>query len=512
MNRERIREILGKIRKRKILVVGDVMVDEYVWGRIDRISPEAPIQVVDVRSENTVPGGAANVVANLAGLGARVYLGCVIGKDAKGDLLRERLQSSGVRIQGVITDPARPTSTKTRIMGRNQQLLRIDREERTSLPLKTEDLLLAYLEKQIPRCDAVILSDYGKGVLTERILAEVISIAAREGKIITADPKGKDFRKYRGVTCLTPNRKEAEEATGRALATEPEIREAAERLREILRSPVCLITLGGDGMALLDDKEFAILPTAAREVFDVSGAGDTVIAALTLVAAAGYPMKEAAGIANLAAGVVVGKVGTAPVTPREILDHAAEAGEDRAGKILSPAELKEEIRRKKALGRKVVFTNGCFDLLHVGHIRYLQEARSLGDLLVLGLNSDTSVRRLKGELRPLISEEERAMILAALDCIDYVVIFSEETPLKLIRALKPDILVKGGDYKKSEVVGGSLVEAAGGRVVLIPVVRGRSTSGLVERIVERYGERKVKGQRGRGAEGQSKGKIKGKDN
>ncbi|NOY52858.1 MAG: D-glycero-beta-D-manno-heptose-7-phosphate kinase [Deltaproteobacteria bacterium] len=496
MNQERIREILGKIRNRKILVVGDVMVDEYVWGQIDRISPEAPIQVVDVHSENTVPGGGANVVANLVGLGARVYLGSVVGKDAKGDLLRERLRKQGVRIQGMITDRTRPTSTKTRIMGRNQQLLRIDREDRTPLRPETEQRLLAYLKKQIPLCDAVILSDYGKGILTEKILTETIRNAAKEGKIITADPKGKDFKKYRGITCLTPNRREAEEATGRILAKRSEIREAAEQLQRVLHSPACLITLGGDGMALRERNRFTFLSTAAREVFDVSGAGDTVIAALTLVAAAGYSLKEAAEIANLAAGVVVGKVGTAHVAPREILDHAMGAGGDRTGKIFSFVELKEEIRRKKALGKKVIFTNGCFDLLHVGHIRYLQEARALGDLLVLGLNSDDSVRKLKGKLRPLISQEERALILAALDCIDYVVIFEERTPLKLIRELQPDVLVKGGDYKKSEVVGGNLVEAAGGRVALIPIVRGKSTSGLVERIVERYGkEQGAKGQK-----------------
>ncbi len=483
-----IQEILGKIKNKKILVVGDVMVDEYVWGRIDRISPEAPIQVVDVKSENAVPGGAANVVANLVGLGAQVYLGSVVGKDAKGSLLRERLRDAGVRIQGVITDPKRPTSTKTRVMGQNQQLLRIDREERSPLRHETEKRLLAHLKKQIPACDAIILSDYGKGILTDKILRETIGMATKEGKIITADPKGKDFRKYRGITCLTPNRKEVEEATGIALAKGPDILEAAQQLQKTLHSPACLITLGGDGMALLDREGFAILPTAAREIFDVSGAGDTVIAAFTLVASAGFGLKEAAQIANLAAGVVVGKVGTAHITPREILEHTAETGRDRAGKILSFPELKDVIRRKKQLGKTVVFTNGCFDLLHVGHIRYLQEARALGDLLILGLNSDRSVRKLKGKLRPLISQEERALILAALDCVDYVVIFPEETPLKLIRGLQPDILVKGGDYRKGEVVGGDLVEAGGGRVALIPVVRGRSTSGLVERIVERYGK------------------------
>jgi D-beta-D-heptose 7-phosphate kinase/D-beta-D-heptose 1-phosphate adenosyltransferase len=487
MNREELREVLGKLKNRKILVVGDVMVDEYVWGKIERISPEAPIQVVDVQSENSVLGGAANVVANLVGLGAQVFLSGTVGKDGKGEMLKTRLREDGVRIQGLITDPKRPTSTKTRVMGQNQQLLRIDREERDPLSQTTENRIIRYLKKQIASCDAVILSDYGKGALTPKVLSETIKAAKKTKKIVMADPKGRDLRKYHGVTCITPNRREAEEVVGTPLRKRHEIRRAAAILQKDLKSRACLITLGGDGMALLDQDRFTVLPTAAREVYDVSGAGDTVIAVFTLVASAGYPLKIAAETANLAAGVVVGKVGTAAATPQEILDHEQDQLDGRRRKVLELRELKEEIRRQKARGKTVVFTNGCFDLLHVGHIQYLQEARNLGDLLVLGLNSDTSVRKLKGKLRPLISEDERAHILSALDCVDFVVIFEEETPLKLIREIRPDILVKGGDYKKREVVGADRVESYGGRVVLVPVVEGRSTSSIVRRIVERYG-------------------------
>ena len=488
MTRDEIKEILLKVKGRKILVVGDVMVDEYIWGRIDRISPEAPIQVVDVQSEDALMGGAANVAANLTGLGARVVIAGVVGNDLKGRYLKQGLKEEGAHIQGLLTDSKRPTSTKTRVMGQNQQLLRIDRERREVLSKQVEDRLVQYVQKQIPACDAVILSDYGKGALTKRLLSETIRAAIKAGIHVMADPKDPDVTHYCGVTCMTPNRKEAEGAWGRPIKSPQEIRDAARWLQKKLKSRACLITLGKDGMALMDHKAFTSIPTVAREVYDVSGAGDTVIAVFTLVAAAGYDLEKAAMMANTAAGIVVGKVGAARATPQEILDYIRDPQDTSARKVLMPQELQNKVRRLQDEGKTVVFTNGCFDLLHVGHIRYLQESRRLGDCLVLGLNSDSSVRRLKGKKRPLISQGERAHILSALDCVDYLVIFNELTPLNLIRRLKPDILVKGGDYKKSEVVGADRVEEYGGRVELIPVVKGRSTSDIVQRIVERYGE------------------------
>lgn len=487
MTQDETREILARVKNKKILVVGDVMVDEYIWGNIDRISPEAPIQVVDVQSENTLLGGAANVVSNLAGLGAQVYIAGVVGKDEKGNFLKERLLEEGIRIQGLVTDAGRPTSTKTRVMGRSQQLLRIDREQRKAVSKATEARLIRYISKQIPRCDAVILSDYGKGVLTKGVLDAAVHTAKKAKRIIMADPKGSDFSRYRGVTCITPNRKEAEEARGRPIRSRNDILDATKRLQQDLKLQACLVTLGKDGMLLLDRTVVTDIPTVAREVYDVSGAGDTVIAVFTLVAASGYDLKTAAETANIAAGVVVGKVGAARPAPQEILDYGQDVQDTYARKLLALSELRDKRDHLRKEGRTVVFTNGCFDLLHVGHIRYLQEARRQGDCLMIGLNSDSSVRKLKGKLRPLISQEERAHILSALDCVDYVVIFNELTPLNLLKGLKPDILVKGGDYKKSEVVGADLVESYGGRVALVPVVQGRSTSGIVKKIVERYG-------------------------
>ncbi len=492
MTHDEIRKILGTVRNRKVLVVGDVMVDEYVWGRIERISPEAPIQVVDVQSENALLGGAANVAGNLIALSSRVLLAGAVGSDDKGALLKTRLREEGVRIQGLVTDPKRPTSVKTRVMGQHQQLLRIDREQRIPLSGRAEARLINYVRKQIPLCDGVILSDYGKGVLTDGVLAETLAEARRCRKIVVADPKRKDLRHYRGVTCLTPNRKEASEALGLPLENPEQIHRAARELQRLLKSPACLITLGKDGMALLDRDAFILIPTVAREVFDVSGAGDTVIAVFTLVAAAGHDFTTAAHVANTAAGIVVGKVGAARVSPQEVMAYHGELLSPGDGKILEAAELRDRVRLLQGDGKRVVFTNGCFDLLHVGHIQYLQAARRLGDCLIVGLNSDASVRRLKGKRRPLISEEERSHILAALDCVDYLTVFNESTPMKLIRTLRPNILVKGRDYRKQEVVGADFVESYGGQVALVPVVQGKSTSEIVQRIVQRYGEPREK--------------------
>ncbi len=490
MTHKEIREILAHVRNRKILVVGDVMLDEYVWGHIERISPEAPIQVVEVASEEALLGGAANVAGNLLGVGSQVYLAGAVGRDEKGALLKTSLREAGVRTQGLVTDAGRPTSVKTRVMGQHQQLLRIDREQRAPLTGRAEERLLNYVRKQIPLCDGVILSDYGKGVLTDRVLAETIAEARRCRKIVVADPKRKNLRHYRGVTCLTPNRKEASEALGLPLENAEQIHRAARELQRALKSPACLITLGKDGMALLDRDAFILIPTVAREVYDVSGAGDTVIAVFTLVAAAGHDFTTAAHVANTAAGIVVGKVGAARVSPQEMMAYHGAFLSPGDGKILDAAGLRKRVRQIQGDGKRVVFTNGCFDLLHVGHIQYLQAARRLGDCLIVGLNSDASVRRLKGKRRPLISEAERAHILAALDCVDYLTVFNESTPMKLIRNLRPDILVKGGDYRKQEVVGADFVESYGGEIALVPVVQGKSTSEIVQRIVRRYGDRR----------------------
>jgi len=482
--------LLDRLSFARVLVVGDVMVDEFLWGEIDRISPEAPVPVFDQRARNTTLGGAGNVVANLAALGCQVGIASVVGSDPAGRQMRADLAALGADIRALVEDPERPTTVKSRIIARNQQIVRVDREQRRPVTPRAEADLLAAVASCIGSCGTVILSDYGKGVLTDRVLSTLVDPARKAGVHVLVDPKGHDYGRYKGVTLLTPNRKEAGLAAGLAMASEAEVDAAGARLLEITGADAMLITLSQDGMALfrrgLAPRR---IPTRAREVFDVTGAGDTVIATLAAAMAAGINVAEAAELANMAAGVVVGKVGTATATREEIRAFAAGGETDPAArKVVSGEEAAELAARLRAAGRRVVFTNGCFDLLHVGHIRYLQQARALGDCLILGLNSDASVRRLKGEKRPLIGEADRAHVLAALACVDHVVLFDDDTPLELIRAIRPDVLVKGGDYTREGVVGHEVVEEAGGRVELIPVVEGASTTRIVERIAELYGE------------------------
>ncbi len=480
--------LLDRLAGRRVLVVGDVMLDEFLWGEIERISPEAPVPVLDERSRHQTLGGAGNVVANLAALGCTVGIGSVVGEDAPGRHLRAAMRELGVDDRALVADPERPTPVKTRVIARHQQLVRIDREERTPLPPWAEAKLLAAVEGCLSGCGAVVLSDYGKGVLTDSLVAGIIAAACRAHVPVVGDPKGSDYSRYRGVTLLTPNRKEAAEATAMALDDAAGVAAAGARLMQIADSEAMLITLSEEGMALFRrDREPLLLATRAREVFDVTGAGDTVVATLAAALSAGADLAAAAELANMAAGVVVGKVGTATATPEEIRAFAGSFTDPAARKVCSREEAVRIATALHAAGRRVVFTNGCFDLLHVGHIRYLQRARALGDVLILGLNSDASVRRLKGEKRPLINEEDRAHVLAALACVDHVVLFDEDTPLELIREIRPDVLVKGGDYTREQVVGHELVEQQGGRVELIPVVEGASTTGIVERIAELYG-------------------------
>lgn len=480
--------LLDRLAGRRVLVVGDVMVDEFLWGEIERISPEAPVPVLEERSRHTTLGGAGNVVANLVALGCTVGIGSVVGDDAPGRELRAVLTGLGADVRALVADPDRPTPVKTRVIARHQQLVRIDREVREPVPAWAEAKLLAAVEGCLSGCGAVVLSDYGKGVVTDSLVAGITAAARAAGVPVVGDPKGRDYGRYHGVTLLTPNRKEAAEATGLSLDDTEQVAAAGARLMEIVGSEAMLVTLSEEGMALFRRGAAPlILPTQAREVFDVTGAGDTVVATLAAALAAGAELAAAAELANMAAGVVVAKVGTATATPVEIRAFAGALTDPAASKLCSREEAVRVASVLHAAGRRVVFTNGCFDLLHVGHIRYLQRARGLGDCLILGLNSDASVRRLKGARRPLIGEGDRAHVLAALACIDHVVLFDDDTPLDLIRAIRPDVLVKGGDYTREQVVGHEVVEEAGGRVELIPVVEGASTTRIVERIAELYG-------------------------
>lgn len=487
MDRKAVESLFQRAPRLNCLVVGDLMLDEYLWGKAERISPEAPVQVVDVLREDLRLGGAGNVANNLRALGCRVTVASVIGEDENGWALLKAFSREGVDTTPVLQEPGRRTGRKTRVVAANQQIVRIDRESREPLSIQFEQRLIDWLQQQCSNFDVVLISDYLKGVLTPAVLAAITTVAAQHRIPVLVDPKGADYRKYRGATVLTPNRKEAEAASGVPIRDAESLTRAAEALMEQVALENLLITRSEEGMSLFSRSGEAVhIPTVAREVYDVTGAGDTVLALLACGVAGGMSLADAARLANVAAGIAVAKLGTSIVTPDEIIAAVAQEHRDSDSKIKNRDVLAALLEREKGKGRQVVFTNGCFDLLHAGHVKYLQAARRLGDLLVMGLNSDTSVRRLKGPKRPLIGEEERAHILAALDCIDYVCLFDEDTPLELISALKPHILVKGGDYTPEGVVGKDIVESYGGRVELIPFVDGKSTTNIIEKVLERY--------------------------
>ena len=487
MERREVESFFEKATTVRALVIGDLMLDEYLWGRAERISPEAPVQVVEVTREDLRLGGAGNVVHNLVALGCRVAVCSVIGCDENGALLRRAFEEKGVVLDGLFEDPERRTSKKTRVIAANQQIVRIDRETKSAIGAGMEQGMLDYLASGLADVDVIVVSDYLKGVLTPAVLSAVCRRGRAMGIPVVVDPKGGDYGKYRGATLLTPNRKEAEIASGVAITDLESLERAAQGLLGSLELDALLITRSEAGMSLFPaDGDAVHIPTVAREVFDVTGAGDTVISVLSLGLACGLSMPDSAWIANVAAGIAVGKLGTSTVAPGEIVAEVGHGLKDSDSKIKNLDVLTHVIARERSRGKRVVFTNGCFDLLHVGHVKYLQKARELGDLLVVGLNTDASVRRLKGEKRPLIEETERAHILAALDCIDYVVLFDEDTPLRVIEALAPAILVKGGDYNVDQVVGREVVEAHGGRVELIQFVDGRSTSRIIEKILASY--------------------------
>lgn len=465
---------------KRILVVGDIMLDRYILGDVTRISPEAPVPVLTVKERKNILGGAANVAANLAGLGCDVSLWGVAGEDNNADviacLLRER------HIQNhVFKTSLRPTSTKTRITAGNHQIVRYDEEITDMLPSDVEKNLFCDLSEEIASSHAVILSDYAKGVLQGELCSQIIDACALKGVPVFVDPKGHDWNRYRGATCITPN--EAELAlisdnprkSGKSIATNA--RNVCDRfsLRQLL------VTLGANGMVLfLENGEECWIPASrVREVFDVSGAGDTVVAVLAASIAAGATWKDAAKLANQAAGIVVTRSGTSPIT---IEDMVSLNRCEEKGKRLSLKEASLTVESWRKNGESVVFTNGCFDLLHPGHVRLLQEAAKEGDRLVVGLNSDASVKRLKGDERPILTQDDRAAILSAIDCVDAVVIFEEDTPLNLIQALHPSVLVKGGDYAPENVIGREIVEDDGGRVVLVPLLEGKSTTSLLHAI------------------------------
>ena len=463
-----------------ILVVGDLMIDHYLWGRAERISPEAPVQVVDVGHETTVLGGAGNVVNNLIALGAAVSVASAIGDDANGRELTLMLNAIGVKTEGLVTQHGRKTSKKSRVIAANQQILRYDKESKDAITDASVRQILSAVEKALPAYDIIILSDYGKGVITPELAQGIIAMARAGGKKVLVDPKGRDYAKYRGAHLLTPNKKEAMEATGIEIRDDASLQAALLWLKNECGLERSMITLSEDGIAIYDEK-LKRFPTVAQEVYDVTGAGDTVIASIAFALSSGLSIDQAARFANLAAGVVVAKIGSATVTLDEIEEYEATLHRSSSdAHIKSFEEIARIADRCRAGGKRIVFTNGCFDILHVGHVKYLQVAKSFGDILIVGLNSDASVRQLKGPARPVNGEDDRAYILAALESVDYVVKFGDETPYELIRMLRPDVLVKGGDYAGKAVVGTEFA----GELKLVDFVEGKSTTSTIAKIQE----------------------------
>lgn len=464
--------------KPKILVLGDLMIDHYLWGSCERISPEAPVQVVDISRETTVLGGGGNVINNLKALGASVSVSSVIGDDANGAELINMLKAIGVETDKIITQKERKTSKKSRVIASSQQVLRYDKESKEQISDALADEIVNSLNDTICDYDAVILSDYGKGVLSEALCQGIIKLCAKNGVKVLVDPKGSDYSKYRGAYLLTPNKKEAVIATKIDIKDKESLQKALLKLKQECDLAISLITLSEDGIATYD-KELKLFPTVAKEVFDVTGAGDTVIASIAFALSAKKSIEEAAAFANLAAGVVVGKIGSATVTLGEIEEYEAALHKSTSdAHIKSFEEIKAIVDRYRKNGKKVVFTNGCFDILHVGHVKYLQEAKSFGDVLIVGLNSDASVSRLKGPSRPVNIAQDRAYLLAALEAVDFVVPFENDTPHELIKMIKPDILVKGGDYKGKDVVGTEFAD----ELKLVDFVDGKSTTKTIQKI------------------------------
>ena len=474
-------------RRPTVLVVGDVMCDVYLWGTVQRISTEAPVPIFESTAQHQVLGGAANVAANLRALGCEVRLLGVVGADAPGRCVRELLHRQGIDDTAVLEDSSRPTTEKTRLVAQQQQVLRLDQESRAPLTPALVKRALQHSTTLLADVDGLVCSDYHKGVCTPGLLEPLFAMARTAGKPIIVDPKARDFSCYAGATVIKPNLVEVARASGHPVTDPTTLAHAAQRLLHQSQAQALLVTRGKDGMSLFHPPHEPVhIPAQAREVFDVTGAGDTVMATLSMALLCGLPLLDAARLANAAAGVVVGKVGTAVVSPEELRIALRADGVGSAHTILSADTLAMVLQQRQQRGETIVFTNGCFDLLHVGHIQYLQQARALGDCLVVALNDDVSVRLLKGERRPLLPQQERARILAALGCVDYVTIFSEATPLALITRLRPNVLVKGGDYTPATVVGREVVEAYGGRVCILPYVAGVSTTEIIGSIVERY--------------------------
>jgi D-beta-D-heptose 7-phosphate kinase / D-beta-D-heptose 1-phosphate adenosyltransferase len=486
-------EVLQSFHGGRVLILGDVMLDRFIYGSVERISPEAPIPVMTIERTAAMPGGAANVARNVATLGGQVTVIGVVGQDAGAEELRAQFAIMPTISADLAVDASRPTTVKTRHIADRQQVLRTDIESRTPVAAEIAAAVLARFRAALPQAQVVILSDYNKGLLSDAVTAGAIAAAREAGRPVVVDPKSASLRKYQGAAVLTPNRYELQAACGHECSSDEQVIAGA---RSILAQGICdalVITRGKDGMTVVEaTREGSAIDahtndmhirTAAREVFDVSGAGDTAVATLALGLAQGAALVDAARLANTAAGIVVGKQGTATVSAGEIIARLDPAHDGPlSGKHFALESVQQLATRWRSLGLRIAFTNGCFDLLHPGHVSLLNQAKRSADRLIVGLNSDLSVRRLKGPGRPIQGEVARATVLASLKSVDAVVIFQEDTPLGLIAALEPDVLVKGADYSIDTVVGAELVLQRGGKVVLAELVPAHSTTGTIERI------------------------------
>lgn len=480
---ENLHEIMRLVeldfRNIHVMVIGDVMLDKYVWGDVERISPEAPVPIVRVAHRHEQPGGAANVAMNLAGLGAKVTLFGFAGGDDDQEALERQLVAAGV-VCRLTTTAKIPTTSKLRILGGNQQMMRLDIESHAQHPATAYDELLRQYDAALLTASVVILSDYAKGALTEALCRSLIR-AARAARVpVLVDPKSPDFGRYRQATTICPNLSELSVATRESSRNIEDILAAGQRMIAGLDLEFLTVTLSEKGIAVLYPERRILLPAVAHNVFDVSGAGDTVIATLALALAGRLPIEIAAQLANVAAGVVVGKVGTVAIQKHELIGALSKELDVHAEeKVLEVDQLLMRASSWRSSGDRLVFTNGCFDILHVGHISLLAAARRQGDRLIVGINSDQSVRRLKGPSRPLVGSRERAQVLSALAAVDSVVIFDEDTPLAIIKALRPDVLVKGGDFTEATVVGAPETRSWGGAVTIVPLIEGFSTTQII---------------------------------
>ncbi len=489
----RLIELVETLPKSRVVLVGDLMVDRYLYGNVERVSPEAPVPVLHYEREELRLGGAGNVAADLAALNCDVVMLAAVGTDEMGTAARRLMRELGINESSLIETAKRPTVAKMRLVGSAQHrhaqtMMRLDFEDLSPLAGADADHLLAAATKAIEGAAILCIEDYNKGLLSAGICQSLIALAKQHKVPVLIDPANiSDFSRYNGATAIKLNRPEAEKATGMSAATAEQYDVVGTALLKRLNLEAAIVTLDKNGCYLAtQDGERRWLKTRARQVFDVTGAGDMVHAMLTAARAAGATWSEAVALGNVAAGLEVEKFGAIPITRDEIIQELLVEAHQHLGKQRTLQQLIPELARHRAAGKKIVFTNGCFDLIHLGHVKYFQFAKNQGDLLVVGVNTDNGIRRLKGPKRPIINEHDRLSVLEELESIDYLVRFDEETPIKLIEQIKPDVLVKGADYAKEQVIGWEIVESRGGRVALAPLIDGRSTSAVIQRILEAY--------------------------